>query len=124
VLGPLQALLRRRAELGERACVFGEGRDPVADCETSNALAKLDHLARHFQPGDERVALGVGIGAAAHHEIGVIQPGHGDADQHLALVRFGQRHLTQHVGVQTSGLLKDNGFHGRAPSVRFVNRAG
>jgi hypothetical protein len=101
------------AELGVAAAV-GERRHLVAERPARNPLSEADDLARHFEAEKIGGAWRRRIKPFPLHEVGAVDAGGGDADQHLA--GGGARHRAA-AGLQhlrpAGGAHLDRGHVGR-----------
>ena len=98
-LGHGQAVLPMHHAIFGIASARGERGDTLPDHLARDFTANRDDLARNFKPEQRRSARRRRIGAGALQAIGAIDPGIGDADQHIigAQARQWQRLDPQHL---------------------------
>jgi len=112
--GNRQQLSGSHCHIFRVAAAMGERRHFIAQRPAAYALAESDDLAADLEPGQRR---GIGrrvVGAAALPEVGRVEAGCRDADQHLAGARLrgGQAHRLQHFWAAELGD-GDGGHFGR-----------
>ncbi len=101
---------------GRRDAIFGiaAARDERADLladEVSSALSRFDDRAGHFESEDVRRSGRRRIEAPALEDVGPIDAGRGDLDQHLARADARHRPFDQRKLLRAVRLRRDDGLH-------------
>lgn len=111
-VGNWQGLAGRRHTILGIAAAIGQGADPVTDDELVDPCADRDHFSRHFQARNRAHSRLHRVLAGALNDVGTVDPGGVNADQHFAGGRHRQRFPTRLQDLGAARLGDFNEGHG------------